>query len=222
MTEKTQRTETTQRVGDAKDHGEMSSRSSLSSVSSSFPGFIPKHGGYEQLKSYQKALIVYQGTVKFAKKWVSRGSRTCDQMVQAARSGKQNILEGSLASATSKQSEIHLTNVARASLGELREDYEDFLRDQGLPTWDKTHRYAQRVTELSRSSGENYETYRKGIEHDNPEIAANVLRHLTMQATLLLDRQIARLEQDFLREGGIRERMTRARLKVRETEEGRR
>ena len=90
-----------------------------------------------------------------------------------------------------------------------------------MPKWDKTHRYALRVTELSRTPGEDYETYRKGIEHDNPEIAANVLRHLTMQATLLLDRQIARLEQDFLREGGIRERMTRVRLEARRREEER-
>lgn len=179
-------------------------------------GFIPKHGGYEKLRSYQKTLIVYQATAEFVERWVPRGSRTRDQMVQAARSGKQNIVEGSLASATSKQSEIHLTNVARASLGELREDYEDFLRERGLPIWGKTHPWARRVSELSRTPGENLETYRKAIEHEDPEIVANVLRHLTMQATLLLDRQIARLEQDFLRDGGIRERMTRARLAARE------
>ena len=178
-------------------------------------GFIPLHGGYRRLKSYRKALIVYQATLYFVKRWLSPGSRTRDQMVQAARSGKQNILEGSLASATSKQSEIHLTNVARSSLEELREDYEDFLRASGLPIWEKTHRWARRVTELSRRPAESYETYRDGIEHDAPETAAKVIRHLTMQAAFLLDRQIDRLEADFLEEGGIRERMTRARLEAR-------
>ena len=132
MTKETDKAEGTRRTAGTTEGTRTvnrSSRSSMSSSSSVSPtGFIPKHGGYEQLKSYQKALIVYRGTVQFVKKWVPRGSRTCDQMVQAARSGKQNILEGSLASATSKQSEIHLTNVARASLGELKEDYEDFLR----------------------------------------------------------------------------------------------
>lgn len=180
---------------------------------------IRPSGGYRELRSFKIATVIYDATYWFCERFVDPHSRTCDQMVQAARSGKQNILEGSLASATSKQSEIHLTNVARASLGELKEDYENFLRDRGLPKWDRTHRYARRVTELSRTPGEDYETYRKGIEHDHPEIAANVLRHLTMQATLLLDRQVARLEQDFLREGGIRERMTRARLEARWREE---
>ena len=180
-------------------------------------GFIPPHGGYKKLKSYQKALIVYQGTVFFVKRWVRVGSRTRDQMEQAARSGKQNIVEGSLASGTSKEMEIKLTNVARASLGELCEDFEDFLRERNLPIWEKTHPYAQRVTELSRKSGESYETYRKGIEHDDPEMAANVLRHLTLQAMALLGRQIARLEEDFLKEGGLRERMTRVRLKARKS-----
>jgi four helix bundle protein len=92
------------------------------------PGFIPPHGGYEELASYQKALIIFQATYYLAAKWVRMGSRTRDQMEQSARSGKQNIVEGSLASATSKQTEIHLTNVAKASLGELLEDHKDFLR----------------------------------------------------------------------------------------------
>ena len=179
------------------------------------PGFIPLHGGYRKLKSYRKALIVYEATLYFVGRWLAARSRTREQMVQAARSGKQNIIEGSLASATSKQTEIHLTNVARASLEELREDYEDFLRERQLPLWEKTHQCARRVTELSRHAGESCETYREAIENDNPEIAANVIRHLVLQAAFLLDRQIARLEADFLKEGGIRERMTRARLDAR-------
>ena len=103
-------------------------------------GFIPPHGGFENLHSYKKALIIFLATYYLAKKWVRLGSRTRDQMEQSARSGKQNIVEGSLASATSKQTEIHLTNVARASLGELHEDYKDFLRLRmtGIVATDRT------------------------------------------------------------------------------------
>ena len=102
--------------------------------------FIPAHGGYEKLLSFQKARIVYDGTVWFCKHYLEKRDRTYDQMVQAARSGKQNILEGSQASGTSKATEIKLTNVARASLEELLEDYRDFLRVRGLRLWDKDAR----------------------------------------------------------------------------------
>ena len=100
-------------------------------------GFIPKHGGYKQLLSYQKSEIVYDATVYFCDRCINKRSRTHDQMVQAARSGKQNIIEGSMASATSKEAEIKLTNVARASLEELLADYQDFLRTRGLRLWEK-------------------------------------------------------------------------------------
>lgn len=100
--------------------------------------FIPAHGGYENLLSFQKARAIYDATVWFCGRYLRRGDRTNDQMIQAARSGKQNILEGSLASATSKKTEIKLTNVARASLEELLEDYRDFLRVRGLRLWSKT------------------------------------------------------------------------------------
>lgn len=137
------------------------------------PGFIPPHGGYENLLSYQKAIIIYDGTVFFTKKWLPRfGDRTVDQMVQAARSGKQNIVEGSSASATSKEMEIKLTNVAKASLEELTEDYQDFLRTRHLPIWDADHRYRKRLTKLNRTPGANYETFRKGIENADPEMLA--------------------------------------------------
>ncbi|MHB0875192.1 MAG: four helix bundle suffix domain-containing protein [Anaerolineae bacterium] len=99
---------------------------------------IPKHGGYRQLKSFQVAQLVYDVTVRFCDRYVDRRSRTHDQMVQAARSGVQNVAEGSLASGTSKKMEMKLTNVARASLEELRLDYEDFLRQRGLPAWAAT------------------------------------------------------------------------------------
>lgn len=105
-------------------------------------GFIPRHGGYRGLLSYQKAEIIYDATVYFCSRFIDTRSRTHDQMIQAARSGKQNIIEGSMASGTSKETEIKLTNVARASLEELLEDYRDFLRARGIDEWTKDHPYA--------------------------------------------------------------------------------
>jgi len=104
--------------------------------------FIPPHGGYESLLSFQKARIVYDGTVRFCERFLKKSDRTFDQMIQAARSGKQNILEGSQASGTSKETEIKLTNVARASLEELLEDYRDFLRVRGARLWAKDSKEA--------------------------------------------------------------------------------
>ncbi len=179
-------------------------------------GFIPPHGGYEKLFSFQKARIVFDGTVRFCERFVDRRSRTTDQMIQAARSGKQNILEGSQASGTSKEMEIKLTNVARASLEELLEDFRDFLRLRGIPEWPKDHLYTRRLRELNRQPNANYDTFKKGIEHADPAIAANVMIGLIKLTTYLLDQQLRRLEQDFLKEGGLRERMTRARIEARE------
>src|SRR6266699_2689347 len=124
---------------------------------------------------FQKARIVYDGTVRFCERFLKKSDRTYDQMVQAARSGKQNILEGSEASGTSKETEIKLTGVARASLGELLEDYRDFLRLRAAEQWPKEHRYTKRLRQLNRQPGANYETFRKGIEHPDPLIAANVM-----------------------------------------------
>jgi four helix bundle suffix protein len=143
------------------------------------------------------------------------GDRTVDQMVQAARSGKQNIVEGSMASGTSKETEVKLTNVARASMEELKEDYRDFLRTRKLPIWNPEHAYAKRLRALNRTPGAGYEAFHKGIEHEDPEIAANVLLGLTTVACYLLQKQLECLEQAFLKEGGLRERMTRARLEAR-------
>lgn len=113
-------------------------------------GFIPKHGGYKDLLSYKKALIVYNATVRFCGRFLENRDRTIDQMVQAARSGKQNIVEGSMVSGTSKEGEIKLMNVARASLEELQEDYCDFLRTHGFAQWDKNSREALFVRSLGR------------------------------------------------------------------------
>jgi len=177
--------------------------------------FIPPHGGYQNLLSYQKARIVYDGTVRFCDRFLDKRDRTRDQMVQAARSGKQNILEGSQASGTSKETEIKLTNVARASQEELLEDYRDFLRVRNLEEWPKDHRYTRRLRELNRRPEADYDTLRKGIEHADPAIAANVMIGLIKLTCYLLDRQLAQLEEAFVTQGGLRERMTRARLSER-------
>ncbi len=175
-------------------------------------GFIPKHGGYKDLLSYKKALIVYDATVFFCDHFIDRRSRTHDQMVQAARSGKQNIVEGSMASGTSKEMEIKLMNVARASQEELLEDYRDFLRTRGFPLWEKDSKEALFVRKLGSKKNGSYETYRPYIETRPPEVVANIIICLIHQTNYLLDRQIRQLEQAFLKEGGLRERMTRARL----------
>ena len=185
------------------------------------PIILP-HGGYEKLLSYQKSQIVYDGTVFFCKRFIDKRDRTYDQMVQAARSGKQNIVEGSQASATSKEMEIKLTGVARASLEELLVDYGDFLRTRHIDPWGKEHPYTQRLRALNRQPEVTYETFRKGIEHPDPAICANVMIGLIKLTTYLLDRQIRHLEQAFIQNGGLRERMTKARLRQRREDERRR
>jgi len=178
-------------------------------------GFIPPHGGYENLLSFKKARIVYDATVRFCDRFVDKRSRTHDQMVQAARSGKQNILEGSQASGTSKETEFKLTNVARASLEELLEDYRDYLRIGDYALWDRNSKEALYVRKLGRESNGSYESYRTYFETRPPEIVANILICLIHQTNYLLDQQLRRLERDFLAKGGLRERMTRARLQSR-------
>jgi four helix bundle suffix protein len=140
-------------------------------------------------------------------------------MVQAARSGKQNIAEGCMASGTSKETEIKLINVARASLEELLQDYHDFLRTHNQPIWEKNSKEALYVRELGRSQSEAYTTYREFVETRSAEVIANIAICLIHQANYLLDRQISALEKQFIQEGGIRERMTKARLEVRKHQE---
>lgn len=200
--------------GTSKDEKALSSPASLPSLDKP-AGFIPPHGGYQKLLAYQKALVVYDATLHFCDRFIDRRSRTHDQMVQAARSGKQNILEGSEASGTSKEAEIKLTGVAKASFKELLEDYRDFMRNRRIDEWAPTHPYALRLSRLNRTPGASYETFRKGVEHPDPAICANVIAGLIKVTTYLLDRQLRRLEQDFLNDGGLRERMTRARLAAR-------
>jgi len=173
---------------------------------------IPPHGGYKNLLSFQKAEIVCDATVFFCKRFLEKRDRTYDQMIQAARSGKQNIAEDSQASGTSKEMELKLTNVARASLEELLNDYLDFLRPKRLPIWDKDEPKAQAVRKMSYGTHVSYETYRSNVKKGDPETAANTIICLINQANYLLDQQIRQLEKAFIQEGGLRERMTRARL----------
>src|ERR1700728_2341110 len=163
---------------------------------------ILAHGGYQNLLSYQKSEIVYDATLYFTNRFYRKYDRTIDQMVQAARSGKQNIAEASQASGTSKETEIKLTDVARASLEELLIDYKDFLRTHALQEWSKEHPYTKRLRELIRTPNANYKTFQKGIENPDSEICANVIIGLIKVTNYLLDQQIRKLEQDFIKEGG--------------------
>jgi four helix bundle suffix protein len=178
-------------------------------------GFIQPHGNYRELFSYQKAEVIYDLTYRFCQGFLAKCDRTIDQMVQAARSGKQNIAEGCQAAGASKETEIKLTSVARASLEELLADYHDFLRVRDLRLWDKNSREARFVRRRSNRPDLTYEAFREFCQTRSAEVVANTAICLIHQANYLLDRQIHRLEQDFIREGGIRERMTRARLQYR-------
>jgi four helix bundle suffix protein len=172
---------------------------------------VVPHGGYERLKSYQTAEIVYDATAAFCDRFINIRSRTHDQMVQAARSGKQNIAEGSMASGTSSKFEIKLVGVARASLEELLLDYKDFLRQRGLPLWGKDHPRALQVRSMAYQENRTYLTYRSYVEEQQSETAANTVICLIHQANYLLDRQLKQLERRFLEEGGFTERLYRVR-----------
>jgi four helix bundle suffix protein len=194
---------------------------------SSPDSLIPKHGGYRKLKSFQVAQLVYDVTVRFCDRYVPRRSRTHDQMVQAARSGVQNIAEGSQASGTSRKMELKLTNVARASLEELRLDYEDFLRQRGLALWPRDDpRRAELVArrpsgaedvarwvheEKNGRGGEDGHGAAAPPRRPYAEIAANAALVLIAVACSLLDRQLASLAATFEREGGFTERLYRHR-----------
>lgn len=167
---------------------------------------ILPHGGYKKLMSYQNAIIVHDLTVVFTEKYIDRFSRTKDQMVQAARSGKQNIAEGSMAAGTSKESEIKLTGVARASLEELLIDYQDFLRQKGLKLWDKDDQRVKEIRQLTYVLDRTYTSYMNGSES-----AANMIICLIHQTNYLLDQQLRAMEREFTKNGGLRERMYQAR-----------
>lgn len=191
-------------------------------------------GGYRKLRSFQVATIIYDATVTFCERFVDRRSRTVDQMVQAARSGRQNIAEGSRASATSSQTELRLVNVARASLDELLLDYEDYLRQRGRRQWGKDAPEAQAVRAIGRRNGADGtdpsdpadpsdptapNPYAAWLKHAEPAVVANAVICLIHQANYLLDRQIAGLERQFVHEGGYSERLAAARIEERKRQD---
>ena len=178
-------------------------------------------GGYRTLRSFQASTIVYDATVSFCERFVDKRSRTVDQMVQAARSGRQNIAEGSRASATSSQTELRLVNVARASLDELLLDYEDFLRQRGKRQWGKDDPEARevravgrkdRTDQSDRTDRADAEAYAPWLNHTDSAVVANAIICLIHQTNYLLDQQIGALERGFVQEGGYSERLAAARL----------
>jgi len=200
---------------------------------------ILPHGGYRKLRSFAVALAAYDGTVIFCDRFIDKRSRTHDQMVQAARSGVQNIAEGSLASGTSKKTEIKLTNVARASLGELIRDYEDYLRQHQLPIWDKNsprvramrarlagqskapvHPLLPPATNRSEFFDEPLLAALHALQAAAAEVCANIMPCLTNQASYLLGRQLRRLEGDFVQKGGFTERLYQYRKDYRDGKVG--
>jgi four helix bundle suffix protein len=184
------------------NNGKNESHGKNSSHDSDLPErVLPPRGDYRTLLGFQKAEVVYDITFRFTHKFLSsRGDRTVDQMIQAARSGKKNILEGSKAAPTSTETELKLTNVAR-----VRE----------LPLWDKNSKEALYVRNLGRKKPQTYECYREFVETRPPEVVANIALCLIHQANYLIDRQLLRLEADFIKNGGLRERMMRIRLEYR-------
>ena len=201
------------------DNNEKNGKQGSHGKDSSHP-IIPPRGDYQTLLSYQKAEVIYDLTFRFAHKYLAKGDRTVDQMIQSARSGKQNILEGSKAALTSKETEIKLTSVGRASLEELLADYRDYLRVRDHTLWEKESREAMFVRRLGRKSPQNFELYRQFVETRPAEVLANIAICLIHQTNYLLDQQLRRLEKDFLEQGGLRERMFKARLNNRNRRQG--
>jgi four helix bundle suffix protein len=193
-------------------------------------GKLRRSGGYRNTASFQTATIIYDATYWFCEAFLDSRSRTVDQMVQASRSGRQNIAEGSRASATSSQTELRLLNVARSSLEELLLDFEDFLRQRHLPQWETDSPEAMAVRRVPGAfrqgradpsdqtdltglrDSERWALYAPWLEHDSPAVRANALICLIHQATYLLDRQIEALETEFIKDGGYSERLAAERL----------
>ena len=175
-------------------------------------------GGYRKLRSFQATTIIYDATVSFCARFVDKRSRTVDQMVQAARSGRQNLAEGSRTSATSSQTELRLVNVARASLDELLLDYEDYLRQHKLAQWKMDDPQARAVRDVGKSQGQPPDAggYAAWLAQPDPAVIANAVICLIHQANYLLDRQIAGLERQFINEGGYSERLAAARIEERQ------
>ena len=176
--------------------------------------FLPKHGHYRNLRVYQVTEMVYDITYYFTQHYLSKGDRTVDQMVQAARSGKQNIAEGNQAAATSSETEIKLTNVAKASLEELLDDYEDYLRVRNMQQWGPLHPRYEKMRQYARSEGIKKE-YAATIQRMNDEEIANLCITLIHQAIYMLHKLLVTMQTRFVKEGGIKERMYQSRINYR-------
>ncbi len=175
---------------------------------------IRPSGNYRKLLSYQKTEVIYEITYYFCQNYLQKGDRTVDQMIQAARSGKQNIIEGCAASATSAKTEIKLINVAKASLQELLEDYIDYLRTRGHQQWKEGSAEWEAMRKIGKEHNDaNF--FMNLCETRSPETIANMTIILIYQADYLLFKQLERLEKDFVENGGFSERMARVRKEKR-------
>ena len=180
--------------------------------------FLPNKGNFRDLIAFQKSECIYDITFYFTKKYLSKGDRTIDQMIQAARSCKQNIAEGNGAGVTSAETEIKLINVAKASLQELLLDYEDYLRVRGLQQWDLDSEKAQQTRRVCAKHNDSA-FYREAIKERNDETIANIAITLIHQTDLLLRKIIDRLQEDFVKNGGIRESMHKVRTFYRNSQD---
>lgn len=179
--------------------------------------FLPQHGHYRNLRVYQVTEIIYDITYYFTERYLNKGDRTVDQMIQAARSGKQNISEGNRAASTSSETEIKLTNVAKASLEELLNDYEDYLRVRGLQQWGPRHPRYEKMRQYARSEQIKKE-YTETIKRMNDEELANLCITLIHQATYMLRKLLETMQDRFVKEGGIKERMYQSRVNYRNSQ----
>jgi len=189
---------------------------------------LRQSGGYRTLASFQTTTIIYDATVWFCERFLDARSRTVDQMIQAARSGRQNIAEGSRASATSTESELKLVNVTRSSLEELLLDFEDYLRQKRLKLWNRDSEESKQVRQkaigkpdiASLTDFDRWNLYSHWLENESPEVRANAIICLIHQANFLLDQQVGSLERDFIQNGGYREQLHAARLEHRAEQHG--
>ena len=203
------------------NHAQVIYNAPLINERASMKKLIPTHGGYKRLKSYQMARLVFDITVRFCNKFIDRRSRTHDQMVQAARSGVQNIVEGSQASGTSKKTEIILTNVARASFEELKSDFQDFLRQRDLVEWEYGDLKAVQLIQLRVAKADEFVRWVQKLNKDTfiniPDIAANGVLVLLRVTCSLLDRQLNSLAKTYQTEGDFNERLSKIRREIRNT-----
>lgn len=217
-----------------------SDRSVRSPRSPESPRHLRPSGGYRSLRTFQAATVIYDATVDFCERFLPKSSRMTEQMVQSARSGRQNIAEGSRDAATSSQTELRLVGIARGSLDELLLDYEDFLRQRELRAWTKDDPESLAVRNIGRNRGKasadrtdptdpsdptdpvaHAALYARWLKSPDPAVVANALICLIHQTNYLLDRQIEALEKQFVQGGGYSEQLAAKRIAARSLQSGR-